>query len=130
MGRGLNKVMLIGNLGRDPEMRYTPSGKPVTSFSLATNRNWVSADGERHDETEWFNVVAWGNLAEICNQHLSKGQKVYIEGRLQTRSWQDENGQKHFRTEVVANEMLVLAGRPEQIESLSSAEVGASDIPF
>jgi single-strand DNA-binding protein len=130
MGRGLNKVMLIGNLGRDPEMRYTPSGKPVTSFSLAASRNWVSADGERHDETEWFNVVAWGNLAEICNQHLSKGQKIYVEGRLQTRSWEDENGQKHFRTEVVANEMVILTGRPEQIESLSSAEIGASDIPF
>jgi single-strand DNA-binding protein len=130
MRRGLNKVMLIGNLGRDPEMRFTPSGKPVTSFSLATNRNWVSADGERHDETEWFNVVAWGNLAEICNQHLSKGQKVYVEGRLQTRSWEDEKGQKHFRTEVVANEMIILTGRPGQLESLNSAEIGASDIPF
>jgi single-strand DNA-binding protein len=131
MGRGLNKVMLIGNLGRDPEMRYTPSGKPVTSFSLAVSRNWVSADGERHDETEWFNVVAWGNLAEICNQHLSKGQKAYVEGRLQTRSWEDENGQKHFRTEVVANEMVILTGRPEQLESLNSTEISASDdIPF
>jgi single-strand DNA-binding protein len=130
MRRGLNRVMLIGNLGRDPEMRFTPSGKPVTSFSLATNRNWVSADGERHDETEWFNVVAWGNLAEICNQHLSKGQKVYVEGRLQTRSWEDEKGQKHFRTEVVANEMIILTGRPGQLESLNSAEIGASDIPF
>jgi single-strand DNA-binding protein len=130
MGRGLNKVMLIGNLGRDPEMRYTPSGKPVTSFSLAAHRNWVSADGGHHDETEWFNVVAWGNLAEICNQHLSKGQKVYIEGRLQTRSWEDENGQKHFRTEVVANEMIILTDRPEQLASLDSTEIGASDIPF
>jgi single-strand DNA-binding protein len=130
MGRGWNKVMLIGNLGRDPEMRYTPSGKPVTSFSLAASRNWVSADGERHDETEWFNVVAWGNLAEICNQYLSKGQKVYVEGRLQTRSWEDENGQKHFRTEVVANEMIILTGRLEQFESLNSTGIGASDIPF
>jgi single-strand DNA-binding protein len=130
MERGLNKVMLIGNLGRDPEMRYIPSGKPVTSFSLAANRNWVSADGERHNETEWFNVVAWGNLAEICNQHLSKGQKVYVEGRLQTRSWEDEMGQKHFRTEVVANEMIILTGRPERGESLNSADIGTSDIPF
>jgi single-strand DNA-binding protein len=130
MGRGLNKVMLIGNLGRDPEMRYTPSGRPVTSFSLAASRNWTSADGERHNETEWFNVVAWGNLAEICNQHLSKGQKVYVEGRLQTRSWEDENGQRHFRTEVVANEMIILTGRPEQFGNLNSAEAGASDIPF
>jgi single-strand DNA-binding protein len=111
MGRGLNKVMIIGNLGRDPEMRYTPSGKPVTSFSMASSRSWVSSDGERREETEWFNVVAWGNLAEICNQHLSKGQQVYIEGRLQTRSWEDDNGQKHFRTEVVANEMIILGNR-------------------
>ena len=111
MGRGLNKVMLIGNLGRDPEMRYTPSGKPVTSFSLASSRSWVSSDGERREETEWFNVVAWGNLAEICNQHLARGQQVYIEGRLQTRSWEDDNGQRHFRTEVVANEMIILGNR-------------------
>ena len=111
MGRGLNKVMIIGNLGRDPEMRYTPSGKPVTSFSLASSRSWVSSDGERREETEWFNVVAWGNLAEICNQHLNKGQQVYIEGRLQTRSWEDDNGQRHFRTEVVANEMVILGSR-------------------
>jgi len=103
--------MLIGNLGRDPEMRYTPSGKPVTSFSLASSRSWVSSDGERREETEWFNVVAWGNLAEICNQHLARGQQVYIEGRLQTRSWEDDNGQRHFRTEVVANEMIILGHR-------------------
>jgi single-strand DNA-binding protein len=111
MGRGLNKVMLIGNLGRDPEMRYTPSGKPVTSFSMASSRSWISSDGERKEETEWFNVVAWGNLAEICNQHLTRGQQVYIEGRLQTRSWEDANGQRHFRTEVVANEMIILGNR-------------------
>ena len=111
MGRGLNKVMIIGNLGRDPEMRYTPSGKPVTSFSMASSRSWVSSDGERREETEWFNVVAWGNLAEICNQHLNKGQQVYIEGRLQTRSWEDDNGLRHFRTEVVANEMIILGSR-------------------
>jgi single-strand DNA-binding protein len=111
MSRGLNKVMVIGNIGRDPEMRYTPSGKPVTSFSLASSRTWTTPDGERREETEWFNVVAWGNLAEICNQILSKSQQVYIEGRLQTRNWEDENGQRHFRTEVVANEMIVLGSR-------------------
>jgi len=111
MSRGLNKVMIIGNLGRDPEMRYTPSGKPVTSFSLASSRSWVAADGERREETEWFNVVTWGNLAEICQQHLVKGQQVYIEGRLQTRGWEDDNGQRHFRTEVVANEMIILGNR-------------------
>lgn len=111
MSRGLNKVMIIGNLGRDPEMRYTPGGKPVTSFSLASSRSWVAADGERREETEWFNVVTWGNLAEICQQHLVKGQQVYIEGRLQTRGWEDDNGQRHFRTEVVANEMIILGNR-------------------
>jgi single-strand DNA-binding protein len=111
MSRGLNKVMIIGNLGRDPEMRYTPGGKPVTSFSLASSRSWVAADGERREETEWFNVVTWGNLAEICQQHLAKGQQVYIEGRLQTRGWEDDNGQRHFRTEVVANEMIILGNR-------------------
>jgi single-strand DNA-binding protein len=113
MSRGLNKVMLIGNLGRDPELRYTPSGRPVTSFSLATNRSWQSADGERHEETEWFNIVAWGSLAEICQQHLSRGQQVYVEGRLQTRRWDDTQGIKHFSTEVVAREVIMLGERRE-----------------
>ncbi len=111
MSRGLNKVMIIGHLGRDPEMRYTPSGRPVTSFSVATSRAWTSAEGERREETEWFNVVAWGNLAEICKQHLSKGQQVYIEGRLQTRGWEGDDGKKHYRTELVASEMIVLGER-------------------
>lgn len=111
MTRGLNKVMVIGNIGRDPEMRYTPSGKPVTSFSLASSRSWTAPDGQRREETEWFNVIAWGNLAEICNQKLSKSQQVYVEGRLQTRSWEDDRGQRHFRTEVVANEMIILGPR-------------------
>ncbi len=110
MSRGLNKVMIMGNLGRSPEMRYTPSGRPVTTFSVATNRSWVNAAGERREETEWFNVVAWGNLAEICKQHLTKGQHVYVEGRLQTRAWEDQNGKKHYRTELVANEMIMLDG--------------------
>lgn len=111
MARGLNKVMIIGQVGREPEMRYTPSGRPVTSFSVATSRSWTSAEGERREETEWFNVVAWGNLAEICKNHLTKGQQVYVEGRLQTRGWEDENGKKHFRTELVANEMILLGDR-------------------
>lgn len=111
MSRGLNKVMIIGELGRDPEMRYTPNGKPVTSFSVTTSRSWVNAEGERREDAEWFNVVAWGNLAEICKQHLTKGQQVYVEGRLQTRGWEDQNGKKHYRTELVANEMIVLGER-------------------
>jgi len=111
MSRGLNKVMVIGNLGRDPEMRYTPSGKPVTHFPVATSRSWVTSDGERREATEWFNVVAWGNLAEICNQYLRKGSRVYVEGHLQTRSWEDAEGHRHYRTELVANEMIILDNR-------------------
>ncbi|NOZ05691.1 MAG: single-stranded DNA-binding protein [Chloroflexi bacterium] len=111
MARGLNKVMIIGNLGRDPEMRYTPNGTPVTSFSVAVGRSWTTPDGERKEATEWFNVVAWRELAEICNQHLRKGGRVYIEGSLQTRSWEDQNHQRHFRTEVVADQMIMLDGK-------------------
>ncbi|MGD1996854.1 MAG: single-stranded DNA-binding protein [Anaerolineae bacterium] len=108
MSRGLNKVMIIGHLGRDPELRYTPSGRPVTSFSMAATRGWTNSNGDRQEETEWFNVVAWGNLAEICKEHLRKGQQVYVEGRLQTRGWEDREGRKRFRTEVVAQEMIML----------------------
>ncbi len=134
MSRGLNKVMIIGNLGRNPEMRYTPSGRPVTSFSVATSRSWVNAEGERREETEWFNVVAWGNLAEICKQHLTKGQQVYVEGRLQTRGWEDQNGKKHYRTELVANEMIVLGERKsaKTAEETREKEAGSesSEFPF
>lgn len=127
MSRGLNKVMIIGRLGRDPEMRYTPSGRPVTTYSVATTRTWNSSDGERHTETEWFNVVAWGSLAEICKQHLAKGQQVYVEGRLQTRTWEDNNGNKHTTTEIVASEMIVLSDKKdenpeEEIETGSEEE--------
>ena len=108
MSRGLNKIMLIGNLGRDPEMRYTPSGKPVTSFPMGVTYTWHDADGERREQTEWFNIIAWGGLAEVCNQYLHKGQRVYIEGRLQTRRWQDSAGEERIATEVVAREMIML----------------------
>jgi single-strand DNA-binding protein len=126
MSRGLNKVMIIGHLGRDPEMRYTPSGKPVTTFTVATSRSWNSTDGERHTETEWFNVVAWGNLAEICKQYLVKGQQVYVEGRLQTRRWEDNDGVKHTSVEIVANEMMMLGDRRESTAS-STSDVNLSD---
>ncbi len=112
MSRGLNKVMVIGNLGRDPEMRHTQGGKAVTTFSVATSRTWVTSDGDRREATEWFNVVAWGQLAEICAQYLRKASRVYVEGHLQTRQWEDADGNKHFRTELVANEMLILDPRP------------------
>lgn len=114
MSRGLNKVMIIGNLGRDPEMRYTPAGKAVTNFSLGVNREWQEADGSRHEETEWFNVVAWGGLAEVCHQYLRQGQQVYVEGRLQTREWEKQDGEKVQTTEVVAREMIMLSGRRER----------------
>ena len=117
MSRDLNKVMIIGHLGRDPEMRYTPSGRPVTTFTVATNRTWNTTDGERHNETEWFNIVAWGNLAEICKQYLAKGQQVYIEGRLQTRRWEDSDNSKRTSVEVVASEMMILGDRHESNQS-------------
>ncbi len=123
MSRGLNKVMIIGHLGKDPEMRYTPSGRPVTTFTVAVSRSWSSADGERHAETEWFNVVAWGNLAEICKQYLTKGQQVYVEGRLQTRRWDDKEGQKHTSVEVVAAEMMMLGDRRESGSTTDEAGV-------
>jgi len=128
MSRGLNKVMIIGHLGRDPEMRYTPSGRPVTTFTVATSRSWNTSDGERHSETEWFNVVAWGNLAEICKQYLSKGQQVYIEGRLQTRRWDDSEGVKHVSIEIVANEMMILGDRRETNNVSGSIEPEAVEI--
>ena len=109
--RGLNKVQIIGHLGRDPEMRYTPNGKPVTTFTVAVSRARVKAEGEREEKTELFNVVAWERLAEICTQYLVKGSLVYVEGRLETRSWETEQGQKQFRTEIVANELIILERR-------------------
>ena len=130
MSRGLNKIMIIGRLGRDPEMRYTPSGRPVTSFSVATSRSWSTSEGERRVETEWFNVVAWGNLAEICKQHLAKGQQVYIEGRLQTRSWDDAEGNKHTSVEIVANEMIMLSERREAEGASDVEESEEDEFPF
>jgi single-strand DNA-binding protein len=113
--------MIIGNLGRDPEMRYTPSGRPVTTFSVAANRQYTNAEGEKQTETEWFNVVAWGKLAEICNQYLAKGRQVYVEGRLQTRQWEDAQGTRHTSVEIVANEMIMLGSRPSEDEENSDA---------
>lgn len=131
MTRGLNKVMLIGRLGHDPEMRYTPSGRPLTKFQLAVNRSWKSADGEKKTETEWFNVVTWGKLAEICNQYLTKGQQVYIEGRLHTRQWQDEEGSNHSSVEVIAKEMLMLNSKSGEQDSEPAEGIFSEDeYPF
>lgn len=113
MARGLNKVMVIGYLGRDPEMRYTPNGRSVVSFSIACDRSWKNADGEKQKETDWFNVVAWGDLAEICNKYLSKGSQAYIEGRIQTRTWQDNEGQQRTSVDIVAQQVLLLNKKKE-----------------
>jgi single-strand DNA-binding protein len=133
MSRGLNKIMIIGHLGRDPEMRYTPSGRPVTTFTVATSRTWNTADGEKHSEIEWFNVVTWGNLAEICKQYLTKGQQVYVEGRLQTRRWEDNEGTKHTSVEIVANEMMILGERRENSQNAQVSETSLleeDEFPF
>jgi single-strand DNA-binding protein len=111
MAKSLNKVMLIGNLGKDPELRYTTSGVAVATFSLATNESWKDQDGNLQERTEWHNIVAWRKLAEICGEWLKKGKKVYIEGRIQTRSYDDKNtGQKKYMTEIVADSMIMLDG--------------------
>lgn len=127
MSRGLNKIMIIGNLGRDPEMRYTPSGRPVTTFTVATSRTWNTSDGGRRTETEWFNVVAWGNLAEICKQYLVKGQQVYVDGRLQTRRWDDPDGNKHTSVEIVASEMMMLGDRRENNQTSVSEDLDETE---
>lgn len=115
MSKDLNKVMLTGHLGADPQMRYTTQGSAVTTFSVASNRSWKSSDGTQHDDTEWFRIVAWDKLGEICNQYLTKGTRVYIEGRLQTRKWQDrETGQDRYTTEVVASDMIILSSKQDR----------------
>jgi single-strand DNA-binding protein len=135
--RGLNKVLLIGNLGADPEFRSTPSGTSVATFNIATSDRWTGKDGEPEERTEWHRIVAWGKLAEISRDYLRKGKQVFIEGRLQTRSWEDREGQKKYVTEVVANQMLMLGraekesatiAEPEQAESFPPE--GDNDLPF
>jgi len=112
-GRGVNKVILIGHLGGDPELRTTPSGTSVATFTLATNEAWTDRDGAKQERTEWHRIVAWGKLAEICGQYLSKGRQVYIEGRLTTRSWKDKNDIERKTTEIVARDMQMLGSRGE-----------------
>lgn len=124
--RSINKVILIGNLGADPELRHTPGNVPVVNFTVATNESWVNRDGAREERTEWHRVVAWRKLAEICNEYLRKGTQVYIEGRLQTRSWDDQSGQKRYMTEIVADEMVILGSRGAA-EGSSAAARSVSD---
>ena len=123
----MNKIMLIGNLGKDPEMNYTPSGVAVTKFSLAVNRITKSSTGEREKETEWFNIVAWRQLAETCNTYLHKGSKVYIEGRLQQRKYTDRNGIERTAIDVIANDMEMLTPKSEQSGSSDFLAGNADD---
>ena len=137
----VNKMIIIGNLGSEPEMRFTPNGNPVTSFRVATNWRYTTGQGERREETEWFTVVAWNRLAEQCNQFLTKGRLVYAEGRLRTRTWEGQDGQRHFRNEIVADKVTFLdrqavAPLPEErAEGAEAVEAEAGelepeDIPF
>ena len=128
MSKGsVNKVILIGNLGSDPELRFTPSGVQVANFSLATSESWTDKAGERQERAEWHRIVLWRRLAEVAGQYLKKGSKIYIEGKLQTRSWEDQNGQKRYTTEVVANSMEMLEGG--QAAVTAEADMASSDSP-
>lgn len=148
MARSVNLVILVGNLTRDPQMRYTPNGTAVASFSVATNRTWLS-EGKEQEATDFHNIVVWNKLAETCNNLLSKGRKVFVRGRIANRSWDDASGQKHYRTEIVAEEVIFLdapreksgsepkpnENQTKEAESDESANVGqeninAEDIPF
>jgi len=121
--RSLNKVLLIGNLTRDPELRYTPQGTPVCTFGLATNRSWQPANGERQEETEFHRIVAWNKLAELCSELLFKGRKVYAEGRLQTRNWTDAQGQERTTVEIVIDNMIILdSKRKDGVPAEAEAE--------
>ncbi len=122
---GVNKVILVGNLGADPTMRHTPSGSAVVNFNVATSETFKNKNGEKETRTEWHRVVAWARLAEICNEYLKKGKQVYIEGRLQTRSWEDQSGTKKYSTEVVANNMVMLGRAGDTPMDVPSQDVPA-----
>ncbi len=127
----INKVILVGNLGADPEVRYTTSGTPVATLSLATNRRWKDRDGNMQDDTEWHRVIVWAQSAEYCGNYLSRGSKIYVEGRLQTRKWQDQNGNDRYTTEIIANNVQNLTPRGgEGGSSLAGNEPPLPDEPF
>jgi single-strand DNA-binding protein len=142
MANSVNKVILVGRLGKDPEVKYTQGGTAMARFSLATDEVWKDQSGEKQQKTEWHNIVAWNKLAEICGQYLAKGRLVYIEGRLQTRNWEDKDGNKRTTTEIRADNMVMLGGKPEEgrqeraaaaaspLEAHGDTEITDSDIPF
>jgi single-strand DNA-binding protein len=111
MAGGVNKVILVGNLGADPELRYTPGGAAVCELRLATNESWTDKNGQRQERTEWHRIVVWGKRAEVVSKYLSKGRQVYVEGRIRTRSWEDKEGNKRYTTEIIANDVQFLGGR-------------------
>ncbi len=125
----LNKVLLIGRLGKDPEVRYTPDGAPVANFSLATSEFWTDKSGTRQERTEWHNIVAWNKLADLSKRYLAKGRQVYVEGRLRTREWDDKDGNKRRTTEIVASQMVLLGSRPEGMEAGGGAPAQRSAPP-
>jgi len=129
----VNKVILIGNLGKDPEVKFTPSGTAIANFSIATTKRWTK-DGQKNEKTEWHKIVAWRRLAEICGEYLKKGSMVYIEGELQTRSWDDKEGNKRYTTEIVANQIQMLGGRSDRSEGTNPGDPAPNapdeQIPF
>ena len=132
----LNKILLIGRLGKDPEVRYSPDGAPVATFSLATSETWTDKNGSRQEHTEWHTIVAWNKLADLCKRYLSKGRQVYIEGRIRSREWNDRDGNKRRTTEVIATQMVLLGSRPQGadagVQPMESGNRNAPDVeqPF
>ena len=127
---GINKAILVGNLGGDPELRYTPSGTAVANFTLATSEQWTGKDGEKKEQTEWHRIVAWRRLGEICGEYLHKGSQVYIEGRIQTRSWEDRDGNKKYTTEIIAQTMKMLGSSGKEGRTKSPEERFPSEEPI
>lgn len=131
---GLNKVIIIGNVGTDPEMRYTPNGNPVTSFRIATSRSYNTPEGERKQDTEWFTVTAWNQLAELCNQYLSKGRRAYVEGRLRSRTWEGQDGKPRFQNEIIASKVIFLDRQPAatltEEETTETTPQETEELPF
>ena len=130
----MNKAMVIGNLGNDPEIRYTQSEIPVATFSVASTERWKDSDGNKQERTEWHRVVAWRRLAEVCGEHLHKGDKVFIEGKMQTRKWEDQDGNTRYTTEIVARDLEMLGGRQEGAGSQPKGNTAEppmpDDVPF
>jgi single-strand DNA-binding protein len=127
---GINKVILVGNLGKDPEVRHTPNGQAVANFSVATSESWTDKGGQKQERTEWHRVVAWGKLAELCGKYLSKGRQCYIEGKLQTRAWDDKDGGKRYTTEIIASTVQFLSSGAGAGAGRADLSGGAADDPF